>query len=111
SSWLYGVWFVSLAVIWWLYLAWDVALYRYGLRRGVPVARNFARGFTWAVVLSLLAAFHHPFTAFGEVSAFAAALCGIVFYRVDQMAEWGWRLRGLTAGLSIVFIALGARFG
>lgn len=111
SSWLYDVWFVSLAVIWWLYLAWDIALYNYSLLHNTPVAQNFARGVTWAVVLSLLAAFHHPFTPFGEVCAFIAALSAVIFYRIDQMKDWGWRLRGISAMLALIFIAAGARFG
>lgn len=111
SSWLYNVWFISLAVIWWLYFAWDIALYHYGLRHQLPISPNFGRGITWAVTLSLLALFHHPFSPLGEIFAFATALLGVVFYRIDQNVGWGWWRRSFAAATCVIFIALSARFG
>lgn len=111
SSWLYDVWFWSLAIIWWLYLLWDLALDDY-CKRNVLVrersTKKIIMGSAWAILLTLLARFHHAFTFAGAIFAFFCALSTVIFYRIDQDRDWNWGLNVGLLSVPVAFWLLGA---
>jgi len=113
TSWLYEVWFWTLAAIWWLYLGWDVAVRVYCKKRRL-VTNHWSKAMTgsaWALTVTLLAILNHPFTAIGFTFAAVAALAGAILYRMDQVKSWHWGVRVAALGFVVGCILVGARWG